>query len=295
MSADDLSLDNLTLSNMPSPALENPQASSDTRSSLLSLPPELRIEIYRQCISEIFGVFHFEDGLEDDIYPGASWTKPMAILRVCKQLHQEVAPMIYKRVKIYRSIDGWIKFFNKIGPRHGALIQDLTIIYRCGEKNFRKWYECHGLKCSLGENDRYEELFESMANANVKPQCLRIDITPCGGYSLVAGKQTVFGYSTCQVYMDLKFLGLLSRCFGNLQRIHLEGNFDTLWAFALRRRLGFILKCNYRLPYEDEILRTMHVGKWILINPNFLNPATDLDGYTPSKSVSGVYTKIKVD
>ncbi|OTA57492.1 hypothetical protein K449DRAFT_137560 [Hypoxylon sp. EC38] len=285
------SFDNMALINMQSLALKS-QPSLDPPASLLSIPTELRLMIYEEIFDSL--MYFFEDYcISDQSCSGVctDWHFPMSLLRTCKQLHREVAPFLYKKIRIVRPVkshDGWIPFFERIGPRNGALIQDLSIDYECGEKNFKMWYYCNGWKDEC-KTEKYEELFERMACANVMPKCLRIMIYPCKGYG--DGRERVsdpdVAFVNCHVHKDLKFLRGLCRFLEKIQEIHFHGLFNPLWAFSLRRRLGFVLK------YED--FGQLYDWHWTLINPKFLEPATDLRGYKPSKSVDGIYKKIKED
>ncbi|OTA95020.1 hypothetical protein M434DRAFT_10248 [Hypoxylon sp. CO27-5] len=285
------SSDSMALMNMESLTLKS-KASLDPPASLLSIPLELRLMIYEEIFGDLmyfFGDYCISDCSNFGVC--FDYHFPMAILRTCKQLHREVAPFLYKKISIVRPINGyygWIPFFKEIGPRNGALIQDISIEYKCLEQHFKNWWYCNGRKDEY-KTKLYEELFESMACANVMPKYLRIEIKACMGYNAEGERVSDTGlpFVNCHVQKDLKFLRGLCRFLEKIQEIHFHGLFNPLWAFSLRRRLGFVLK------YED--FGQLYDRHWTLINPKSLEPATDLRGYRPSKSVHGVYEKITKD
>ncbi|KAI0837075.1 hypothetical protein F5Y06DRAFT_91551 [Hypoxylon sp. FL0890] len=289
------SLDNLVLSNMPS-SVNKSQALPQPRVGLLSIPLELRLEIYKEVSSKlnsiiVRGIHDWNNCRNDN-----DWPKPISLFQVCKQIHFELVATIYRKVEISypfnRWIDCWTDFFHKIGPRNGAFIQDITIGYFC-HRDLYDHGKCFRDESHMYEHDRYEDLFKSLAYANVKPHRLKLDIRPCIGIPSQFFTERDYGhdYARCQVYKDLRFLSHLSIWFGKIQEISLNGRFNPLWAFALRQRLGFIIKREY--PSEPIFSYPSYFLSWTLINPKFFNPATDLSGYSPSGSISGVYTKIR--
>ncbi|KAI1135049.1 hypothetical protein F5Y05DRAFT_421777 [Hypoxylon sp. FL0543] len=253
------------------------------RSRLLSLPYELRLDIYERYLnSQYLGAI--DEGL---MYGGELPSAFVALLLTCRTIYEEVRPILYQKVNISYSLDLWERFFSRIGPHNISLIRDLSICYSCSPDSY--WEECRGCEAQEGEPKKIEKwlgIFEALKSAqpNLRLERITLYIEPCQGYwpyedeSPLSSLANRVKHRSCRVYKELELLKTVSQ-FSDVHQIVLKNQFNPLWALFFRHRLGFVLK---RGQY----------GTMTLVNPNHPDYGVNLKNYVPSKSLKGVYDEI---
>ncbi|KAI1774514.1 hypothetical protein F4818DRAFT_418121 [Hypoxylon cercidicola] len=248
-------------------------------SRLLTLPLELRLNIYEEVIIGSAGSLHLYSGVITEhsrnlrrlsYRTSVPLRFPINLLLTCEQIHSEVASIVYRRVIITISTFSfpmWFVFFCHIGPRYGALIQDLKIA--CPLLHFLLHFQRRNIK-------RWDRLFDSLSYAKVSPTSLKLEVGHIEHYDF----QLLPGISLVPIFKNLP------RCFENIQRLELQGLFESLWGFYLRKRFGFVIK-RYRPMTTQDGLPVNY--RWELIHPTFFDPGVDLRHFSPSGSIEGIY------
>ncbi|XDG08611.1 hypothetical protein ABKA04_008226 [Annulohypoxylon sp. FPYF3050] len=286
------------------------------RSWLTSIPLEVRFMIYEyvfdgnfyDCFSYHVAHFHRESCLADLIHKRPTKTSPLDLLLVCKQIHDEVATGLYKRITLEFDLGRWVSALNKIGPRYGSLIQQVEIVHECWECHRRSGHDGAMWNCLLeppGTLDNPDLLLNCLAANNVNPEYLKIKT-----YSLLSFPSAVdhftakdndpipetsnadinqHNHSNHQLYHDQKFINQLFCICKNVRRIDFHGAFNPLWALDLNKKLEFIIKIDY--PFEDVNALEPSCG-WTLINPKSVDLSNALQSYKPSDSNNRVYIKL---
>ncbi|KAI1089437.1 hypothetical protein F5B19DRAFT_504815 [Rostrohypoxylon terebratum] len=284
------------------------------RPCLTSIPLEVRLMVYEDvfegklydCFS--YHVMYFYRGL--DLIPdrATDWTSPLQLLLVCKQIHDEVATGLYKKITLEFDLRRWISVLNKIGPRYGSLIQQVEIVHQCWECHCRKGPNGAMWDCvmeSPGTLSNPGHLLNCLAVNNVNPEYLKIttysflsfpttvdhsaseDDDPIPETSDVATKK--HNCSSHQLYHDQEFINQLTCISKNARRIDFHGNFNPLWALDLNKKLGFVIRLDY--PFEDVNALTPSCT-WMLMNPKSVDLGTEFQSYQLSKSNNRVYIKL---
>ncbi|KAI1137295.1 hypothetical protein F5Y05DRAFT_419727 [Hypoxylon sp. FL0543] len=247
----------LRLSNLQ---LEERQESSETRASFLALPAGLRLQIYEE-------LFDWPIDLKGIIERNLHLRKNhLALLLACKKVYVEAKPIVYRAVSL--NIMSSPLILRPIRPHNLALIQHATFTYDClTEYNIlglarRRFYRVTESQSEVTHQNTHRKdwaaYFDELAAAGLNPKQVTIVVCRCKG-----------------AYRDWKLLKLIGSRFAGVRQIELRGAFLPLWAYSLRRRLGF------------TILRD-GPGSWCLLNPAFYYSTA---GYAQSSN-GGVYDKI---
>ncbi|OTA57517.1 hypothetical protein K449DRAFT_137984 [Hypoxylon sp. EC38] len=285
-------MSNMALINGP-PQLGQPQVLPATRPGLLSLSKELRLKIYNLMFSDIV-----EEGIREseELLPGRNHgtirlgsKEPLALLRVCKQINAELAPIIYQRVWVSCATSGdeWLDFFTTIGPQNAALIEDFGIDHGC----------CSWL-CAVQDADdpdynlrdysyeRKDELLDAMTLLKLNPDSVTIRVRPCDITMWPMVPEMPFDYDQrtgCRVYNDIVFLKFLTLNFGGAKKITLEGRFNPLWAFTLKQKLNHDID-----RPEDPWWEDMVYYSWVFVRPpeNSQESSDPASGAAPTQNRS---------
>ncbi|KAI8964591.1 hypothetical protein F5Y11DRAFT_345296 [Daldinia sp. FL1419] len=239
------------------------------KTNFFSLPLEVRQIIY----DEIFkvwkpgGIFSWGDfGLYDrcahNIWPDH------ALSLVCRQMHYDVAPYIYKEVYVTNPIDHWERFFREVGPHNISHIQEITIVYSCNYMGLG----CFGHEEYKDPYGKWDVLFSCLAQAQFKPKLARIFVKSC--------QDILPNNRCCQVYEDPWFFKGLYSSLRHARKIELFDSFNPLWGFALRHAFNFVL----RYPIAEP-------NRMTLFNPEFIIPKIDLKDSTESRK--NIYRELK--
>ncbi|KAL7620177.1 hypothetical protein AAE478_009170 [Parahypoxylon ruwenzoriense] len=244
-------------------------ATPNTQSSLLALPLELRLMIYRGVLENII-----REGI------------------VCKQVYFETAPLVYRAVYIANRFNRWLDFFQRIGPYNSGLIRFLRVFNHCWLTPCRD-EDRDGFKT---RGERWKRLFESVRltcpniqRLEVCISCCDKDVIPIPTYNPYYNPFESFNsnklreiepedysqFDECFTYKDLAFVKEVSY-FRNIPEIRIMCDFNPLWGFFLHQKLGFIL---IREDWQS----------WRLFNPNYFQPDVNLTGCNPSPAIKGVY------
>ncbi|KAI1077837.1 hypothetical protein F5B20DRAFT_592581 [Whalleya microplaca] len=216
-------------------------------SRLLTLPIEVRLQIYGYIVDS-------PKSYERGKSPGSS-AFFVGLLCVCRQIHAEVTPLIYKTITIDRPLDHWSQFLHQIGPHNVSMIRNLTIYYPSFEPSE-----------SL-------QVLQSLTRQNNNIQTLKVEV-----------EGSEIDQPLNMILLDLKFLSYISRL-RNAQEIELIGAFNPLWGFFLHQRLGFILRRGNLGRAWGPSWQWSH---WRLINPAHLC-TEDLADCIKHLSLDGVY------
>ncbi|OTA63185.1 hypothetical protein K449DRAFT_433287 [Hypoxylon sp. EC38] len=252
------------------------------RSVLLCLPFELRLDIYEKYLySEYYG----------EIDEGIMWqtgrdSPSTVLLLTCKQIYDEVRPIIYQAMTVSSSLSHWDRFLNRIGPHNISLVKHLTINYSCSPADY--WGECRGDKPKNGEPmiiNKWLGIFQAFQRAQPNLQLKKITMymEPCDGYWPGGSEGHLFAshytkYQNCRAYNELELLKVISK-FSGIHQIVFENKFNPLWGMFFRHRLGFVLK------------RAQN-GNMTLVNPDHPDYGVDLRNHVASKLLEGVYDEI---
>ncbi|KAI0010461.1 hypothetical protein F4779DRAFT_577638 [Xylariaceae sp. FL0662B] len=230
---------------------------------LLSLPYEIKVEIYKYILYP--SESPTDDQNFDTTSPPASGV--VDFLSVCRQIHDEATPLLYKKITISPPLNYWVNFFERIGPRNTGLIQNLTIQYALPKSD---WLD--SLSSTRTHAEKWRRILGSLARQN-KVDTIRVEIA--------ADERT---YTRNEIYVDLTFLKHLSRL-SNVREIELKGPFNPFWGLFLHQRLGFIVQ-RYQ-PWVTWCRRWV-LSHWMLIKPEQLD-LDDLRGFVKAKLIDGVY------
>ncbi|OTA98555.1 hypothetical protein M426DRAFT_17301 [Hypoxylon sp. CI-4A] len=297
---------------MSSSIVSMAESSNPNRNNrLLTLPAELRLEIWGLVIGVgITNRFVAEKRCKDV----RESTEPfMQMLHVCKQMHDEVAQLLYSTVSIdcdNHDLRCWEKFFEKIGPHGISFIRELYIYHDCSPDSW--WEPWLGCQCiELDPTDRHTRIFEMFKKSDLNIEKLTVCMEPCYGFEpwypfdhhpsqwigwdkhIDASRHrdgTPAGqleYTKCDIYNDLPFLkqvmGLASRS-KVLSEIKLDGC-NPLWVSTLRRKLGWIVKRDLWFPFGPNERST-------IVNPSHPYFGIDLRNFAPSKHHEAVYDEL---
>ncbi|KAI1452529.1 hypothetical protein F4805DRAFT_472344 [Annulohypoxylon moriforme] len=241
-----------------------------THSRLLSLPYELRLEIYETHLWTYFYDKIYDDTVVDP------WIGREAVqfLEVCKQIYEEASPIVFRRMHITGHYYEWKKFLETIGQRNLAKVQHLKIKSSCNPDG----QECDGHLEK--EESHWPDIFRlfKMCQPQSRLKTLEVYMNPCSGSRNETSPHSL-QYTKCHVYNDLAFLKNLSSSFGGVQQIVLSDKFNPLWGSFLRRRLGFVVM-RRGVAYQT------------FVNPN--HPCFDIDtrGYEKSIKYDDVYDEV---
>ncbi|KAI1459909.1 hypothetical protein F4805DRAFT_419114 [Annulohypoxylon moriforme] len=228
-----------------------------------------------------------------------NWTTPLQMLLVCKQVHNEIAAELYKKIKIEYDISSWVPLLNQIGPRYGALVQQVETVHECWDHHCHSNDDGAEWNCLMNSPNTLEahaSVFECLASNNVHPRRLKV-IT----YSLIDKEDNgpvaeedgdpdhdQHEHSNDQPYHDQTFINQLHSICKNVHYVEFDGVFNPLWALSLRKKLDFILKLEN--PFEKANTPEPS-GIWTLINPKSADLSAELRNYAPSESNSQIYIK----
>ncbi|KAI4861666.1 hypothetical protein F4820DRAFT_432761 [Hypoxylon rubiginosum] len=230
---------------------------TSTQLMLLNLPIEIRLEIYSYLLNGETGYcsetgYYGDYGcnrISADVPYRVQWTgyrhNLLSPLLVCRQLHQEIAPLIYRAVTIGN--DGfdptlWQDFFRMIGPTNAGYIRDVEIDYHCESDS---GYDHYGgmLEYPWTSADLWRMLFDTMYEAGVRPKRIDLNVQNCGTN---CANGTPARLRCCKTWKNLDFLRSLSWFFHRVQRVQrvaLSGDFHPLWPYALKARFGLQTIC----------------------------------------------------
>ncbi|KAI0889567.1 uncharacterized protein GGS22DRAFT_182910 [Annulohypoxylon maeteangense] len=243
------------------------------RPSFLSLPLELRLEIYEYYL---YSSYHGEIDDNSMIIP---WDglEAIRLLEVCKQVYQEASPIVYQKMTINCNLSDWAHFLRKIGPHNISKVRHLIINYSCEVDEEAPCFGVRGWNKNPWE-DIFELLKATQLSSNLNTLTLNLDTCSGFGKYILPYPPKRIRYTNCRAYKDLRILQHVSQ-FNNLREIILENRVDPLWGIFLRKRLGFISK--------------RHEGwKEILLNPKYHDPKISPRGYTKSERLDDVYDEI---
>ncbi|KAI0384216.1 hypothetical protein F5Y04DRAFT_278219 [Hypomontagnella monticulosa] len=281
-------LNALTLDVVPSTP-EKLEKSPTPRPTLLSLPLEIRLLIYEELTNK--SILNWSDCVRSIIKP---YSPGLNLLQVCKQLNDELAPIIYSGVYVDGEIWKWISIFEVISIRNFEYIQNYSFRYRCRSYGYPCWGEETHERHSNGDGYlcEWDYLFRLLADYEIRPKSITIEFDPCRDAATWRHRRRTnpkklppHTFSTCVVYRDLWFLKHLWRCLGAAQRVTLVNYINPLVGLALRQRFGFIIK------RQQGWAKLGPWPKWELISPESFNPARDLEGYKRSQKLEGIYDK----
>ncbi|KAI0897126.1 hypothetical protein F4806DRAFT_495636 [Annulohypoxylon nitens] len=229
-----------------------------TRTHLLSLPYEIRYDIYQRCLYDPWGNME-------------RWN----LLKVCKQLYEEISPFFFEEVAIGCSPEECKELLHRMGQRNVAKIRHLTITYSC----HRPVPEClehpHEQK---GSN--WRPIFQMFRDTRAfsRLETLTVHMTPCFDVREDNdGDLSPLIYNhRCLVYRDLQLLmGLWN--VKDAKTLSLSGEYHPLWATLLLRNSGYIAKRWYDSNHTT------------LENPNHPKFRFDVRGYTQSDEHERLY------
>ncbi|XXH01698.1 hypothetical protein Hte_008059 [Hypoxylon texense] len=211
---------------------------SSTRSTLLSLPIELRMEIFDYLLH-----CNRINCITDDVPYRVEWSghehRILPLLLVCRQFHQEIAPRVY-RALIFGQNDFdptlWRDFFRMIGPTNASYIKYFAIHYHCegyAAHSGYSFYPC--FEFPWNSADLWRVVFEAMWEAGARPKRVYVDVGDCWLFPISSDR--------CNPLKDLYFLKCLSWLFDRIEQIALSGNVDPLWGYALKARFGLQATC----------------------------------------------------
>ncbi|XXG99592.1 hypothetical protein Hte_005932 [Hypoxylon texense] len=269
---------------------------SSPRTTFLSLPLEIRLEVYENLIdNEIFGrpiLRANDDGtsVEWDGY-GRIYT-PLPMLLVCRQFRADFAPIVYKSLEM--GGDGtvefgmWRDFFRMIGPTNASYIQDVRIYYTCrlDPGSTLLWHGCPYYWTSA---DLWAAILEEMYEAGVRPKRVHVDVTCCHGCCAPPPgtwpdyEEVFYGsddqlyefyrpHESCGAYTNLEFLRALSKLLGRVERVAFTGDFNPLWPSSLKARFGLETACRGHHEFKPSHSylgdSLTHWGDhWVVENP----------------------------
>ncbi|KAI6084920.1 hypothetical protein F4821DRAFT_279742 [Hypoxylon rubiginosum] len=178
------------------------------------------------------------------------------------------------------SLDMWVAFFHQIGPRLGARIQSLELFYIYP---YGGTFDNETNDNERKANKSWTQLFENLSHAEVNPKDLILAFSSLRPF--VDGHHSSFRIPA-PVFKGLSY------CFKKIQRFHVNGRIDPLWMYYLRRRYGFIVK---RFRSVHSVMPYYSVWGnwefWELINPEFFDPTMDLQHFSPSGLIEGIYDR----
>ncbi|XXH01697.1 Altered inheritance of mitochondria protein 24, mitochondrial [Hypoxylon texense] len=217
-----------------------------TQLTLLTLPYEIRLQIYEYLLHDEYG----PHCITADVPYRVNWSgyecNLLSLLLVCRQFHNEIAPLVYRRVRV--GDDGfepsmWIDFFRMIGPTNASYIKDLVITYHCERDHsyFQTGYGFHHLSTSA---ELWRALLDTMYEAWVQPRRITLLVESC--YSALG----LMAFERCNTWKDLDFLRSFTWLFGRVEEVTIGGDFNPLWVYALKARFGLRVTCRGRNDVE---------------------------------------------
>ncbi|KAL7629716.1 hypothetical protein AAE478_001239 [Parahypoxylon ruwenzoriense] len=270
-------------------------------SHLLLLPYELRRNIWHRVLHSDKLVTINDEHARGIYRPRFS---AIRLLRTCKQIHAETAPIVYRKMEVYGGFDHWVGFFHKIGTRNLSLVRDLSLHYGCNRNT--PSHICLGSCCDFFGS--WSILFKELMEAKPGLRSLTLPLFPCDcAWACLSAMQHV--YFASEVFQDesspfhplqisslvnkeikfpinndlLIFKSIVNLCRrSNVAKIVMTGDFNPLWGHFLHKKLGFISK---RSSSGDT-------NTWTLADPDGLY-TLDLKGYALSRRHKDIYDKVK--
>ncbi|KAI0384217.1 hypothetical protein F5Y04DRAFT_293530 [Hypomontagnella monticulosa] len=252
-----------------------------TQPALMSLPMEVRHMIYENVMGYSERYWYMQNKLYKLHAPGTN------LLLVCKQMRAEIMRLLYRGILVtleWDCTERWATFFKRINILNMAHIQTFSFHLDCWARP--SW---------CVRNDRYnrwKNLSASLARFDFRPRCVNIIFSPCQDQMSFPSMEEPdhYAFTACEVYGQFEFLKFISSTFGKAARFELDGWINPLFPFSLHQRFGFVIT-------RQQLCRCMYghliLPRWTLINPDTLDPATDLKGFAKNPKLEGVYDKVE--
>lgn len=184
------------------------------RVTLLSLPPEIRNQIYRRVLIYNSQVGHFLRPRTENAQSGAlrssSTRNAPSILRICRQIYREASPILYSETTFTFSFSDpkhdliWL---DQIGPVSVQLLKRLHILVPA------VWLDGRAYYCSSWYN-----LLDRLARKAI-------------------GLRHLYVYWGCGAGKDLRFVRDLAK-FQGLQTLIISGSYAQHWPSYLTEKTG---------------------------------------------------------
>ncbi|KAI0179001.1 hypothetical protein GGR52DRAFT_534410 [Hypoxylon sp. FL1284] len=222
----------------------------DSRPGLLTLPLEIRQEIYRNIIPRL-GETNYPSCCSFGSSKRNAGLQFAQLLRVCAPMHDKVASLRYGNVEC--SIDKTkAKYLRALGRRYCAFIRQLYLHW---VTLLQSPADCH-------------LFFRTLSYSAVQPEKVTLRVSEIGFFPGWRLEAPLFKHLTV--------------CLGRVRTLEIFGEVDPIWGFFLRKRFGFIWK-----RHRVSGLRTsVH---WEFISPRHFDPTQHLKNFSLSTSIEGIY------
>ncbi|KAI1459931.1 hypothetical protein F4805DRAFT_419248 [Annulohypoxylon moriforme] len=289
-------MSNVTSNTVPSMVLVKAQSSSPSpiatpdcvRWSLMDFPAEVRVMIH-----QAFFANEVENGFSS-FKSSRQHRNNLALLRVCKKIHVEASPILYKKLVIDGKFLDHPLDLHLIG-RNIKLIQNVTIQTACNIFNQRAQRGLQTtqlrMQAHLKTHTEWPRILHNLVRMKVNPRHIRIKEMPHRRTDV--GSRYFFEcQANCSMHLPTKLPKFLAENYSNVETIELTGKFDPSWGTYLHENLGgFISKRTYKYRIAGDVSTVDWV--WTLVNTNHPQSTTNkcVAGYRPYH-VDGIYDKL---